>query len=222
MAAAPMQKTQAPGYYRMMVGQYEVTALCDGMVELDAGLLKNISETDIHDLLARALVDNPHKIPAPANAYLINMGSKLVLVDAGGGKTFPGLGHLGENLAAAGYKPEQVDAVLITHLHPDHVGGLLSAEGKPAFPNAVVYLAKAENDCWLGEVEPKVPEMYKEHLAQARKLRGRLPSRISPLVPRPPSSCRRAHWALKCPALGCMRNRERFANQAARTFWTTY
>jgi glyoxylase-like metal-dependent hydrolase (beta-lactamase superfamily II) len=131
-AAAPMQKTQAPGFYRMMVGTFEITALFDGMVELDAGLLLNVSETEVRDLLARALIDNPHKIPA--NAFLINTGSKLVLVDTGGGKAFGAmLGHLPENLAAAGYKPEQVDAVLITHLHGDHVGGLLNAAGKPAF-----------------------------------------------------------------------------------------
>jgi glyoxylase-like metal-dependent hydrolase (beta-lactamase superfamily II) len=170
-AAAPMQKTQAPGYYRMMVGELEVTALFDGMVELDAGLLLNVSETEVRDLLARALVGNPHKIPAPANAYLINTGSKLVLVDTGGGKAFGAmLGHLAGNFAAAGYKPEQVDVVLITHLHGDHVGGLLNAAGKPAFPNATVYLAKAENDYWLSDVEPKVPDVYKEHLKHARQM----------------------------------------------------
>ena len=127
-AEAPMQKTQAPGFYRMMIGTFEVTALFDGLVELDAGLLTNVSEKEVHDLLSRALIDNPHKIPTSANAYLVNTGSKLVLIDAGGGKVFgPALGHLAENLAAAGYKPEQVDAVLITHMHGDHVGGLIDA-----------------------------------------------------------------------------------------------
>ncbi len=170
-AEAPMQMTQAPGYYRMMLGQFEITALFDGIVELDAGLLLNVSEKEVRELLSRALIDNPHKIPTPANAYLVNTGSKLVLIDAGGGKAFgAALGHLSENLAAAGYKPEQVDAVLVTHLHGDHVGGLLNAEGKPAFPNAVVYLAKAEHDFWLTGAEPKVPDAYKEHLKQARQM----------------------------------------------------
>jgi glyoxylase-like metal-dependent hydrolase (beta-lactamase superfamily II) len=170
-AAAPMQKTQSPGFYRMMVGQIEVTALLDGVIDLDAALLKNVANTELRELLARALVDDPHKIPAPANAYLINTGSKLVLVDTGAGKVFgPRLGHLRENLAAAGYKPEQVDAVLITHLHGDHVGGLLNAAGKPAFPNATVYLAKAEDDYWRSAAEPEVPEAYKEHLKQARQM----------------------------------------------------
>ena len=51
-AEAPMQKTQAPGFYRMMIGTFEVTALFDGLVELDAGLLTNVSETEVHDLLS--------------------------------------------------------------------------------------------------------------------------------------------------------------------------
>ena len=55
-AAAPMQKTQAPGFYRMMVGQIEVTALLDGVIDLDAGLLKNVPEAELRELLARALV----------------------------------------------------------------------------------------------------------------------------------------------------------------------
>jgi glyoxylase-like metal-dependent hydrolase (beta-lactamase superfamily II) len=170
-AKAPMQKTQAPGYYRMMVGGFEVTALFDGIVPLNAGLLLNVPENEVRELLDRALVGDLHKIPTSANVYAINTGSKLALVDTGGGKVFgPTLGHAVENLAAAGYKPEQVDAVLITHLHGDHVGGLLDAKGKPAFPNAVVYIAKAEHDFWLSDVEPKTPNAYQEHLKQARKM----------------------------------------------------
>jgi glyoxylase-like metal-dependent hydrolase (beta-lactamase superfamily II) len=171
MAEAPMQKTQAPGYYRMMIGQVEVTALFDGLVPLDAGLLLNVPEKAVRDLLDRSRIDNPHKIPTSVNCYLINTGKKLVLVDAGGGASFGGvMGRLTKNMLASGYKPEQVDAVLITHLHPDHVAGLIDAQGKPAFPNAVVYLAKAEDDFWLSDVEPTVPAQYKEHLKQARKM----------------------------------------------------
>ena len=170
LASLPEQKkTQAPGFYRMMIGSVEITALCDGIVELDAALLKNVSEVDRDALLKRAMIEDPHKLPTSTNAYLINTGAKLVLVDAGGGTAFPGLGHLLENLKASGYKPEEVDAVLITHLHPDHMAGLIDAKGKPVFPKAVVYVAKAENDYWLSEADPEVPAMYKEHLKKARK-----------------------------------------------------
>ena len=60
--------------------------------------------------------------------------------------------------------------MLITHLHDDHIGGLIDAKGKPAFPKAVVYVAKAENDYWLSDKEPEVPAVYKELLKRARKL----------------------------------------------------
>ena len=171
-AEAPMQKTQAPGYYRMMLGQFEVTALFDGIVELDAALLKNISEKDVKELLSRSMIDDPHKLPTSVNAYLINTGSNLVLVDAGSGKALgPTLGYLLKNLKASGYTAEQVDAVLLTHLHSDHVAGLLDADGKPAFPKAVVYVAKAENDYWLSDAEPKnIPPEYQELMKQARKM----------------------------------------------------
>jgi glyoxylase-like metal-dependent hydrolase (beta-lactamase superfamily II) len=168
---APMQRTQAPGFYRMMLGDFEITALFDGVIDLDAALLKNLSQGETDALLKRALIADSHKVPTATNACLINTGAKLVLVDAGGGTTFGrGLGHLRENLEAAGYRPSQVDAVLITHLHFDHGGGLIDAHGESAFPNAVVYLAKAENDYWLSEAEPDVPAVYKDVFKKARKL----------------------------------------------------
>ena len=100
-----MQRTQAPGFYRMMIGSVEITALFDGIVDLDAALLQNISQADRDALVKRAMIDDPHKIATATNAYLINTGAKLVLVDTGGGAAFgAGLGHLQQNLEAAGYK----------------------------------------------------------------------------------------------------------------------
>jgi glyoxylase-like metal-dependent hydrolase (beta-lactamase superfamily II) len=171
VAEAPMQKSQAPGFYRMMLGDFEITALSDGVIDLDAGLLKNVSEAEVQRLLRLAMIDDPHKVATTTNAYLVNTRAKLVLVDAGGGATFGrGLGDLRENLEAAGYEAEQVDAVLVTHLHFDHIGGLTGADGKAAFPKAVVYLSKPENDYWLSETEPDVPAVYKEAFKKARKL----------------------------------------------------
>jgi len=147
-AAAPMVKTQAPGYYRMMLGDFEVTALSDGTVDLPMDkLLTNIKPAQLDKALSRAHLKTP--VESSVNAYLINTGSKLVLVDAGAGALFgPTLGKLVANMKAAGYQPEQVDAVLITHLHPDHIGGLVAGD-KLAFPNATVHVAKADADFWL-------------------------------------------------------------------------
>ncbi|MDE2441247.1 MAG: MBL fold metallo-hydrolase [Betaproteobacteria bacterium] len=150
-AEAPRQNTQVPGYYRLMVGQFEVTALYDGAIDLDEKLLKNINKRDIQHLLAREFLKGP-KVQTAVNAYLINTGSRLILVDAGAAKLFgPGLGNIVDNLKAAGYTPEQVDTVLITHLHGDHVNGLITPDGQRVFANAEVWSAKTDNDFWLSE-----------------------------------------------------------------------
>lgn len=87
------------------------------------------------------------------NAFLINTGSKLVLVDTGAGNLFgPTLGKLVTSLKAAGYQPEQVDEIYITHMHPDHVGGLGSAD-KAAFSNAIVRADKHDADYWLSKAK---------------------------------------------------------------------
>ena len=150
-AGAAQQKAQVPGYYRLMLGSFEVTALYDGAIELDQQLLKNIRTRDIQRLLARQFLQGP-KVQTAVNAYLINTGSQLILVDAGAAKLFgAGLGNIVDNMKAAGYTPDQVDTVLITHLHGDHVNGLIGADGQRVFAKAEVWSAKADNDFWLSE-----------------------------------------------------------------------
>ena len=170
--AAPVakQQTQVPGYYRMAVGELEVTALYDGYVDLDTKLLKGASAEDIQGLLARMFVESGKGMQTAVNAYLINTGKHLVLVDSGSSKCFgPTLGGILGNLKAAGYQPEQVDSVLLTHLHPDHACGLLDAEGKPAFANATVFVAKDEAGYWLNpEIAAKAPEDSKKFFEMAQ------------------------------------------------------
>jgi glyoxylase-like metal-dependent hydrolase (beta-lactamase superfamily II) len=150
-AEAPRVQTQVPGYYRMMLGQFEITALYDGAIELDTKLLHNTTPTELNKLLARMFVGNP-KMQTAVNAYLVNTGKNLVLVDAGAAKLFgPSLGFILQNMKAAGYEPAQVDTVIITHLHPDHIGGIADADGKPLFPRAKILVAKEDNDFWLSQ-----------------------------------------------------------------------
>ena len=150
LAAAPQLKTSAPGYYRMMLGDFEITALSDGTVDLKMGeLLTNTTAAKIRGALAKAHLKDP--VEASVNAYLINTGSKLVLVDAGAGSLFgPTLGKLMANLKASGYQPEQVDEIYITHLHADHVGGIV-ANNQVAFPNAIVRVDQRDADFWLSK-----------------------------------------------------------------------
>ena len=153
-ASAPIVKAAAPAYYRMMLGDFEVTAISDGTVALPVDkLLTNVKPGQVDKALARAFLKAP--VETSVNGYLINTGTKLVLIDTGAAGLFgPTLGKLQANLKAAGYTPEQVDEVYITHLHPDHVGGLF-VDGKMAFPNAVVRADKHDADFWLSEANMK-------------------------------------------------------------------
>lgn len=160
-AAAPLAKTQAPGFYRMMLGDFEVTVLSDGTVNLPVHqILTNTTPEKVQQDLARSYLRSP--LETSVNAFLINTGSKLVMVDTGAGSLFgPTLGKLQAAIKAAGYQPEQLDEIYITHMHGDHVGGL-SAGDKLAFPNAVVRADKRDAEFWLSSAQmDKAPEAAK-------------------------------------------------------------
>lgn len=149
-AAAPMVKTQGPGYFRMMLGDFEITALNDGTVMLPMGdLLTNTTKAKVDAALAHSFLTDPTE--TSFNAFLVNTGEKLVLIDTGAGKLFgPTLGRMLSALKASGYQPEQVDEIYITHFHGDHIGGLTAGDAR-AFPNAVVRAHQKEADFWLSK-----------------------------------------------------------------------
>ncbi|CDG83499.1 MBL fold metallo-hydrolase [Janthinobacterium agaricidamnosum] len=157
LAAAPMAGTPAPGFFRMMLGDFEVTALSDGTEPLPVDqLMRHATPAKVNQLLAKSYLASP--LETSFNAFLINTGSKLVLIDTGSGTMFgKTLNKLQHNLKASGYQPEQVDEIYLTHMHSDHEGGL-SENGAALFPNAVVRAEKHESDFWLNP----------EHLAKAR------------------------------------------------------
>lgn len=140
---------QAPGFYRYRLGDFQVTALSDGTVPQDLhALLTNTTQAETDELLEHAFLANP--IEASINAFLVDTGSRLVLIDTGAGALFgPGNGgKLIGNLKSAGYAPEQIDDILLTHIHTDHSGGLVS-EGHRVFPNATVHVGKPDVDLFL-------------------------------------------------------------------------
>lgn len=168
LASAPMAKTNAPGFYRFMLGDFEITAISDGTVELPMDtLLKGITKEQTDEILAKNFLKSPTE--TSVNTFLINTGGKLVLVDTGAGTNFgPTLDKMLANLKASGYTPDQVDEIYITHFHPDHVGGLL-VDGKPAFPNAVVRADKHESDYWLSDDNAKKAPDAMKGMFQAAK-----------------------------------------------------
>jgi glyoxylase-like metal-dependent hydrolase (beta-lactamase superfamily II) len=150
MASAPLAKAAAPGYYRVMLGDFEVTALSDGVVALPVDkLLTNTKPEKTLKALQKYHLSSPTE--TSVNGYLINTGSKLVLIDTGAATLFgPTLGRLANSLKAAGYTPDQVDEVYITHMHGDHVGGLMQGD-QLAFPNAIVRADQHDADFWLSQ-----------------------------------------------------------------------
>ncbi|WP_224367954.1 MBL fold metallo-hydrolase [Hyalangium versicolor] len=142
-------KAQLPGVYRFRLGDFQISVLSDGSVPQDLhALLTRTTPAEVDKLLQRSFLKNP--VEASINAYLIDTGSRLVLVETGAGLLFgPGLGgKLIASLAAAGYRPEQINDILITHIHADHSGGLVDATGM-VFPNATVHVGKADVDFFL-------------------------------------------------------------------------
>src|ERR1700733_9264750 len=159
LAAGPQHHDQVPGFYRLKVGDLEVTALLDGPAVLDLHWLTGKKAT--LDGVVKALHEDPHMLDAADTGFLVNTGKELIIVDAGSGTWFGGgaLGRLAGSLRSAGYTPEEVDLVLVTHLHSDHIGGLTTQDGKRVFPNADVYVAKEDSDFWLSpEIAAKAPK----------------------------------------------------------------
>lgn len=153
-ASAPMAGKAAPGYRSIMLGDFQITALSDGTVKLPVDkLLMGTTPAHVDKVLAAHFESSP--LETSVNAYLVNTGRQLILIDTGAGKLFgPTLGKLVDNLKASGYRPDQVDDILITHMHPDHEGGL-SRDGKRVFPNATVWVNRKDADYWLDRARMK-------------------------------------------------------------------
>ena len=161
-AALPSQtqhQDQAPGFYRLKVGDLEVTALYDGTGVFDPHWLNGPTAT--MDGVREALHEDPHLLDVADCGFLVNTGKQLILVDVGTGGWWggPAFGRFAGSLRSAGYTPEAVNIVLLTHLHSDHAGGLTTQDGKRVFPNADVYVEKAESDFWLSpDIAAKAPK----------------------------------------------------------------
>jgi glyoxylase-like metal-dependent hydrolase (beta-lactamase superfamily II) len=137
---------QAPGFYRAKLGAFEVTALSDGTAPRH--LEQILSNPDI--AVAEYAGDHEAEpVSLSINAYLVNTGTHLVLIDTGAGELFGATsGMLVANLRDAGYSPEQIDVVLLTHIHADHSGGL-SIGGIRQFPNAIVYVDEKDAEYFV-------------------------------------------------------------------------
>lgn len=155
-AAAPPLGRWQPRHWRYKVGSFEVTTISDSEVFLDGPfplIGGNAPEEDVRTLMRENLLPETRYQPG-FSPTLVNTGRELVLFDTGNGENGfvkrPDGGWLAANLAGAGFTPGDIDVVVLSHGHPDHVGGLIEA-GKPLFPNARYAIGAIEYDFWAPE-----------------------------------------------------------------------
>ena len=178
--AQALGRAQAPAFQRMKVGETLVTAVSDGHLTLGAQVFPNVSEEEFEAALRNGFLDaTGGGYAAPVNAYLVERGGEVMLIDAGGTSAMaPTLGNLGENLGAAGVAAGDVGTILLTHLHPDHIGGLMS-DGAAAFPAAELVVRAEEFAFWTDPAtRDMLPEaqrgMVDNVMATAKAYEGRI------------------------------------------------
>jgi glyoxylase-like metal-dependent hydrolase (beta-lactamase superfamily II) len=153
LAAAPLSTTQGPAAYRYKLGAFQLTALYDGtwFLPIDGRLIRNASRAAVNSELASNF-QPPDILPITITALLVNTGSKLVLIDTGSaGQLTDTAGFLNANLTSAGVTPDDIDIVLISHFHPDHINGLKTKDGGKVFANAQILVPEPEWTFWMDD-----------------------------------------------------------------------
>ena len=161
MSAIAPTRVQATRAYRRKLGDYEITALSDGFVDLSFGVWQGIEQ----EAFDAALTD--HFMPTGGfrngiTSFIINTGAKIIMIDAGAAGLFgPNSYHFPDNLAHAGLTAADIDLVIPTHAHPDHIGALLK-DGQASLPNAEIRVNQTELDFWTSEAaQAKAPDFMR-------------------------------------------------------------
>jgi glyoxylase-like metal-dependent hydrolase (beta-lactamase superfamily II) len=171
LAKAPKVGTQAQYFYRFDVGDAEVTVVSDGQLVLGdpKGTFTGVPDDELRQMLTNNFLP-PNNVVLEQNSPVVNTGDKLVLFDTGMGSAQgfgPATGRQQKSLKEAGIKPEDIDAVVFSHGHIDHIGGVVDANDKILFPNAQYYIAESDFNYWTDY--DKAGPALKAFVDQARK-----------------------------------------------------
>lgn len=169
----PQVGKQAPGFYRFKVGDFEVTALLDGVVTapLNPQRIPNVPVEDVR----KAMESQFMPVEPTVNYFTqiaVNTGSRMVLIDAGfANNGAPSTGQLQANMTAAGIDPKQIDTVLVSHFHQDHINGLRAKEGAASFASAELAVPTGEWDFWMDDARMNnAPEAARPGFGVARRV----------------------------------------------------
>jgi len=169
-ARAPLAGNQVPGIYRRKLGDLEITAILDGYIPFDTKVFSGSDPAAIRQSLANA--GQGERLPTAVNTFVINTKDKTYLLDTGAGAwnaMGDTMGRAESNLRTAGITPEQIDAIILTHAHPDHHEGLLTAEKTARFPNAELIINETEHAFWHDDgILNQAPAEVKPFFASAR------------------------------------------------------
>lgn len=152
-ASGPIATKQGPGVYRYPLGDYQLTALYDGtwFLPIDDKFIRNAPVAEVDQALARAFLP-PRVLPVTFTALMVNTGAKLILIDTGtSGQIADSAGVLLDNLRVAGVAPADIDTILISHFHPDHIDGIKTKDGDKVFPNAEILVPEPEWAFWMDD-----------------------------------------------------------------------
>lgn len=186
LAKAPLSGKQNAGYYRMKLGDYEITTIHDGFFSRPVdGFVKNAKAEDVQAAVDDARMPASQGIYVPYTTLVVNTGDKLVMFDAGNGDSGPPTaGQWMPNFKAAGFDPKDVDVIIFTHFHGDHINGYRLKDGTAVFPNAEVMVPAAEWAHWMDDAKmAAVAEGARGGFQNVRRVFGPIADKVKKFEP---------------------------------------